>query len=291
MTPRLILLFPALLCLAAAEKPPAEGASKSPKDAVRFTVDAKRRIYDVGINFAYQTTVWTPVDCEAPAIGDPEYFSILYDPQKRLQRRFILTAQVEKSGATTNVTFDCESGVRIVLKVTQVQASDAALSVEFEFDANENARVQAAVLAERQRLGTECEGRIADLHEQLELEAQERFVRGMLRRLLLNDDEEHGRQNFVIVKAYRQILAGEKGYIVFSIQNRTSQDFVVGSVEVLDENTRQPLGTTFAIDKRVAPDTLVAGVATFDAPDESKSFTLVVREDGPREIHVEDIDF
>jgi hypothetical protein len=290
MNAPLAALLPAALFLSAPAKP-TEQAPVAPRDAVRFTVDAKRRIYDVGINFAYQTTVWTPVDCEAPAIGDPEYFSILYDPKKPLQRRFILTAQVEKAGATTNVTFDCQSGVRIVLKVTQVQASDAALSVEFEFDAEENARVQAAVEAERQRVSTECEGRIADLHEQLELEAQDRFVRGMLRRLLLNDDEEHGRQNFVIVKAYRQILAGEKGYIVFSVQNRTSQDFVVGTVEVIDEHTRQPLATQLAIDRRVAPDTLVAGVATFDAPEEPKSFTLVVREDGPREIRVEDIDF
>ena len=54
--------------------PLAEPAPSSPdaskQGAIRFTLDPERRVYDVGVNFNYQTTIWTPVDCYEPAIGD-----------------------------------------------------------------------------------------------------------------------------------------------------------------------------------------------------------------------------
>ena len=48
----------------------------------------------------------------------------------------------------------------------------------------------------------------------------ERMLRGMLRRISASDDTEYARQDFVIVKAFRELLIGDKGYIVFQVQTQ-----------------------------------------------------------------------
>ena len=89
-------LWPSALALVLA-------AGDADTKAKRFVLDPSQRIYKVGVNFAYQTTLWTPVRCAQPVVGDPEYFLVLVPDDTG--RRFIVSAKVDQLGATTNVTF------------------------------------------------------------------------------------------------------------------------------------------------------------------------------------------
>ena len=266
-------------------------ANAPDRQALRFTLDATKRIYQAGINFSYQTTVWTPIRCNLPVVGDPEYFLVLQPDDTG--RRFIVSAKVEKPGAKTNVTFDCDEAVRFSVEVSQVAASEATLIVEFELDAGETARVRGAVEAEHKRCGDEADVRVANLREQMQREAQELFMAGMLRRMAASHDVEMARESFVIVKVAQELLVGERGFILFSVQNHTPKEIVVRDVEVLTEGDAQPMPNVvfWMPEKRVGPGYMQYAVAAFDAPEDIATVTLVVNEDGPRKIRVGDVDF
>jgi len=277
-------LWPSLLMISLA-------AGETDTKARRFVLDPSKRIYKVGVNFACQTTLWTPVRCAPPVVGDPEYFLVLVPDETG--RRFIVSAKVDQGGAATNVTFACDEDIRFSVEVTQVTPDKAALIVEFELNAEESARVRAAIEGERKRCAEELDVRTAELRTSLEVEAADTLMRGMLRRLTSNDDVEAARSDFVIVRVSQQVLVGDRGFVVFSVQNRTSKEVVVGGVEVVTGERSQPLTNVVLSmpERRVGPGALQLAVAAFDAPEDLSTVALVVREDGPRSIRVEDIDF
>ena len=273
--------------------PPAVAAKAERPDpkAVRFVLDASQRIYKLGVNFAYQTTIFTPVNCAPPIVGDPEYFLVLVPDETG--RRFIVSAKQDQPGSTTNVTFSCDEGVRFSVEVTQVPQEQAALIAEFELNPDESARVRAVIDNERKRCGVETQSRIEELQAEIERETEERLAKGMLRRLTLSHDIEAARESFVIVRVTNELLAGERGFIVFSVQNRTSKEIVVKDVEVLTDKGGQPMGNVMLVmpERRVGADAIQFAVAVFDAPEDVSSLVLVVHEDGPRVIRVGEIDF
>lgn len=278
-----------LVCIGAHAAQTANQATS--KREARFLLDADSKVYRVGINFAYQTTIWTPVACRPPSVGDPEYFHVLAPDTE--MNRFVLVAAVERPGAVTNITFQCADGIRFVLEAQQVEAGSAVFSVEFAINAKDDVRVSAIREEERLRCKDQTDERILALQTTLEAEAQNQLVLGMLRRLTMSDDTEAARENFVIVKTTQQLLVGDKGYIVFSVQNRTSKPIVIKSIEVLTgDEPAMPLNSTLVMpEPRVASDATKYAVALFDAPEDFSAFTLVVREDGPRVIRLSGIDF
>ena len=231
------------------------------------------------------------MNCRSVTVGDPETFVAIID--ERFKNRVVITPQVELLGAKSNVTVDCEQDVRVVLAVTITEASAAAQIVEFEFSKDDLALVRSAIDNERKRCAAQEEAKLAEMRIAVEQEVTERFMRSLLRRFSAAEDVEHGREKFVIVKAFREIVMGGRGFLVFQVQNRTSNDFVVKEVEVANEKTSQPVDNVLLVmpERRVAPDAVSIAVVAFDAPEDSGTFVLSVREDGPRTIRVDDIDF
>jgi hypothetical protein len=289
------LVAKAPVTAAASDAAPAPVAVTAPvsslSKAIKFTLDPARKVYEVGVNFAYQTTVWTPVNCGNPAVGDPEYFAVL--TPDTTARRFILAAKVEKPGAKTNVTFACDEGVRFSVEATQVPQDKAVLIVEFELNADESERVRAVVESERKAAKEQCDARVDDLKESLEKEAQDALARGLLRRFSADHDAEAARERFVVVHVRRELLIGGKGYILFDVQNLSSKDVSIRDVEVLAETGNAAMDNVTLVmpERRVGPNATSPAVATFDAPDDISTVVLVVHEDGPRTIRVEDVDF
>ncbi len=265
---------------------------------VRFVIDPKHAVYKVGLNFNFQTTVRTPTRCSLPAFGSTD-FTAAVPPDDTTGRRFMISPAVEQRadgssaiGTQSNISFDCEGGLEFTIEVVHVPLEEAVLLIEFRLSEDESARVRAAIDAERARCAEEMEATSLDLRAALETEIHDAFVKGLLRRYVASDDAEAARENFVIVKTTQQLLVGERGYIVFSVQNRTSKEVVVKNVDVVDgESGGAMMGVSLVMpQKRIAPDSTQFGVAVFEATEEASTFTLVVYEDGPRVIRVSDIE-
>lgn len=183
------LLF-LLLAAAPIAPKPSEPAPKpdSERRALRLVIDPATRVYDISVAFSFTTTVWFPVDCLSVTVGDPDTFAALINP--KFKNRVIIAPQLEVPNATTNVTIDCDQGVRVVLNVTQGRRDAAVQSVEFEFSSDQLAQIRAAVASERQRGEEECVTRIGKLREDVERESAETLLRNMLRRFAQNEDVE-----------------------------------------------------------------------------------------------------
>lgn len=260
--------------------------------AVQYQLGDERRIYEVPIAYAYVTTVWFPIDCYEPSIGDPDVVAVLYDSKIKANRRFNVTPKTDQPGATTNVTFSCAGGQFAVLKLNQVAPEKAVLSVEFKTDPKESARVRAAVESARKEFDTLCQAQLSEMTEKAAEDNETQLLHRMLRRISGSDDVEWGRKDLVAVRVFRQVLIGQRAYLQFEIENRTRNDVRIREVKVFDERRGNVLDDiALLVEKpRIEPGDTVAGIVAFNAPDDSRAFKMAVYEDGPRVIEIDDIE-
>jgi len=273
---------------------PASGAHPTarPTDrAAKLVIDPANPVHDIDVAFAFTTTVWFPVTCRSVTVGDPETFGAIID--ERFKNRVVITPLVDSPGAKSNVTVDCEQNVRVVLALTLTDADSARQIVEFEFSKEDVALVRSAVDGERKRCATEQASKLSEARRAAEQEGAEHLLQAMLRRVSAVGSKQYARQDFVVVKAYRQVVIGTRAYLLFQIQNRSPRDFVLKGVELASTKGGQALEVLAlsVAERRIVPDAVLQAAVAFETPDEASAVTLTVLEDGPRTIKLEGIDF
>lgn len=276
---------------APAPTPAAHSPARPADRAAKLVIDPANPVHDIDVAFAFTTTVWFPVNCRSVTVGDPETFGAIID--ERFKNRVVITPLVDTPGAKSNVTVDCEQNVRVVLALSLGDANSARQIVEFEFSKEDVALVRSAVDGERKRCAAEQATKLSEARHAAEQEGAEHLLQAMLRRVSAVGSKQYARQDFVVVKAYRQVVIGTRAYLLFQIQNRSPRDFVLKGVELAAAKGGQALEVLAlsVADRRVAPDAVMQAAVAFETPDESSAVTLTVLEDGPRTIKVEGIDF
>jgi hypothetical protein len=267
-------------------------AQPTPREPLHFTVDSRHRIYDVPVSFAFATTIWLPVDCYEAVVGDPDWFTIAYNPKRKANRRYVLTPNEDRPGAETSVSFDCDEGVQVVLRVQQGPPEKAVLAVEFALNPEETERVRRAVKQERDRAAKHLRRELEVNTARVQKQHEQELALGMLSRFRTDDDREYGRQDFFVVRTFRQVVIGDRGVILLAMKNITDNDVTIQSIEAFDEDSGDALknSTLFMKNRRVAADTESFAAVHFDATDALETVKLVVREKGPRVIEITDID-